>query len=354
MAVREGYRNPIPTTDIIIEYSSGGKEGIVLITRKNPPVGLAIPGGFAEIGISLEENAMKEAREETGLEVILETPEKPLCVHSNPERDPRFHILSVAYVAKGHGGLKGGDDAADARLYSIDEVKQLIKEEGLVFDHGRILMKYLEHRGIALYDRLGTIGVIGRFKPLHLGGSALLESLCSTSEHVIIGVGSANMHDVRNPFTAEESKGMIEAYLSPRFSNYEVIMVDQFGHLPEYSDGKRWTEEVLKKYGKLDAFATGNSYVRELLEPYYKVLESYLLVPPEKRIRLSGTQVRVEMARGEGWRATVPEEVMNYIDQNKLAERFRMEYGLQTLSQLVSYHSPCTLKEERAAVRGRS
>ena len=145
------FRNPIPTTDIIIEYSNGEKEGIVLITRKNPPYGIAIPGGFAEYGISLEENAVKEAREETGLEIILESPERPLCVHSSPERDPRKHILSIAYVARGYGRLMAGDDAASARLYSIDEVVELVKNDALAFDHGRILEKYFAHRGV-LYD----------------------------------------------------------------------------------------------------------------------------------------------------------------------------------------------------------
>lgn len=147
-----GYRNPIPTTDIIIEYTDGKKSGIVLITRKNPPYGIAIPGGFAEWGLSLEENAAKEAMEETGLEIMLESPEKPLCVHSHPSRDPRSHILSVTYVAKGTGKLNAGDDAASARLYSIDEVVDLIRRNALAFDHGKALRKYLEHRGIG-YDR---------------------------------------------------------------------------------------------------------------------------------------------------------------------------------------------------------
>ncbi len=141
------YRNPIPTTDIIIEYKDGQKDGIVLITRKNPPYGLAIPGGFAEYGISFEENAVKEAKEETGLDVILESPEQPFCVHSNPERDPREHIISVAYIAKGYGRIKGGDDALNARLYSHDEVAELIKRDKLAFDHARILEKYLRIRG---------------------------------------------------------------------------------------------------------------------------------------------------------------------------------------------------------------
>lgn len=143
-----GYRNPIPTTDIIIEYTDGKKSGIVLITRKNPPYGIAIPGGFAEWGLSLEENAAKEAMEETGLEIMLESPEKPLCVHSSPGRDPRSHIMSVTYVARGIGRLHAGDDAASAKLYSIDEVVDLIRRNALAFDHGKALRKYLEHRGI--------------------------------------------------------------------------------------------------------------------------------------------------------------------------------------------------------------
>src|SRR3989339_1687096 len=108
------HRNPFPATDIIIEYNDGLKEGIVLIARRNPPYGLALPGGFAEWGLSLEENAIKEAKEETGLEVILESPTKPLCVRSDPSRDPRSHIISITYVGKGYGELLAGDDAKDA------------------------------------------------------------------------------------------------------------------------------------------------------------------------------------------------------------------------------------------------
>jgi len=146
---RQGYRNPIPTTDVIIEYRNGAKEGIVLITRKNPPHGIAIPGGFAELGLTLEDNVRKEAKEETGLDVVLESPEKPLTVHSHPERDPRYHMITTVYVGRGYGRLQAGDDAADARLYTIDEVRRLVENNGLAFDHARILQKYLEYRGLA-------------------------------------------------------------------------------------------------------------------------------------------------------------------------------------------------------------
>ncbi len=143
---RDGYRNPIPTVDIIIEYTDGTKEGIIIIERKNPPYGLAIPGGFAEYGLSLEENAVKEAREETGLEVVLQNPERPLCVHSRPDRDPRAHMISNTYIAQGRGNLQAGDDAKAAHLYTLEEVAQLIEQHKLVFDHGRILQKYLDQK----------------------------------------------------------------------------------------------------------------------------------------------------------------------------------------------------------------
>ncbi|MBR9691775.1 NUDIX hydrolase [Candidatus Woesearchaeota archaeon] len=136
------YRNPIPTTDIIIEY----QKGVVLIERKNPPYGLAIPGGFAEWGISLEDNARKEAKEETNLEVILENPDTPF-VFSDPDRDSRDHMISVTYIAKGYGELKAGDDAKDAKVYTINEIIRLVENNQLAFDHADILRKYLKFRG---------------------------------------------------------------------------------------------------------------------------------------------------------------------------------------------------------------
>ncbi len=141
------HRNPIPTTDIIIEYQHQGQLGIILIERKNPPLGLALPGGFAEYNISLEDNARKEAREETNLEVILENEEQPLCVHSDPQRDPRGHMISVTYIAKGYGKLQAGDDAKQAYHYTIPKLKQLLGTGVIVFDHEKAIKKYLKHRG---------------------------------------------------------------------------------------------------------------------------------------------------------------------------------------------------------------
>jgi ADP-ribose pyrophosphatase YjhB (NUDIX family) len=142
------YSGPMLTTDIVIEHENCEKEGIVLITRKNFPRGIALPGGFAEKGITLEENAIKEAKEETNLNVVLETPERPLCVHSHPDRDPRAHIATVVYVAQGYGTLRSGDDAKTAGLYTVDEVKSLLgRNEFAFYDHERIIQKYLRYRG---------------------------------------------------------------------------------------------------------------------------------------------------------------------------------------------------------------
>jgi len=129
------FRNPFPTVDVIIEYE--GK--IVLIERKNPPYGYALPGGFVDYGETLEECAKREAKEETGLEI--EDLELLSC-YSDPKRDPRFHTITTVFVAKGKGTLKAGDDAKRAFLVPIDQIPW----DKLCFDHGKILKDYLKRR----------------------------------------------------------------------------------------------------------------------------------------------------------------------------------------------------------------
>lgn len=140
------YRNPIPTTDIFIEYDNGRKKGIVLIKRKNPPRGYALPGGFAEYGITLEDNARKEAKEETNLEVEIQNPGKPL-VFSNPKRDPRGHMVTNVYLAEGRGELKAGDDAKDAGIYTIKEILHMLGMNQFAFDHEQIIVECLKQKG---------------------------------------------------------------------------------------------------------------------------------------------------------------------------------------------------------------
>ncbi len=127
------YRNPLLTVDIIIEMPG---QGIVLIERKNPPFGWAIPGGFVDYGESLEAAAIREAREETGMDLVNL---KQFHAYSDPQRDPRGHTVSVVFTALGNGVPKAGDDAKNLQIFSLDRLP-----ENLVFDHALILSHYSE------------------------------------------------------------------------------------------------------------------------------------------------------------------------------------------------------------------
>ncbi len=129
------YRNPLLTVDIIIEMP---EERIVLIERQNPPLGWAIPGGFVDYGESLEAAAIREAREETGMDLV---DLRQFHAYSDPRRDPRGHTVSVVFTALGKGLPKAGDDAKNLSLFSWDSLP-----ENLAFDHSLILSQYLQSR----------------------------------------------------------------------------------------------------------------------------------------------------------------------------------------------------------------
>ncbi len=132
----EIYQNPLPTVDIIIEVES---EGIVLIKRKNPPYGWALPGGFVDYGESLETAAVREAKEETNLEITLE---KQFHTYSDPKRDPRHHSLSTVYIARAKGQPKAMDDAIEIGVFNESNLP-----EEMAFDHRTILNDYFKQRG---------------------------------------------------------------------------------------------------------------------------------------------------------------------------------------------------------------
>jgi 8-oxo-dGTP diphosphatase len=133
--VAKEYRNPLPTVDIIIEHSGG----VVLVRRRNEPPGWALPGGFVDYGESLEAAAVREAREETGLDVRLI---RQMHTYSDPGRDPRHHTITTVYVAEPAGGtLEGGDDAAEARAFGRESLP-----EDIAFDHRDILEDYYTGR----------------------------------------------------------------------------------------------------------------------------------------------------------------------------------------------------------------
>ncbi|HRP70573.1 MAG TPA: NUDIX hydrolase, partial [Turneriella sp.] len=125
------YKNPVPTVDIIIEIQSG----IVLIERKNPPYGWAIPGGFVDYGECLEDAARREAKEETSLVVTLKN---LLYVYSNPERDPRQHTVSTVFIATAKGTPIAADDAKTLKVFPLNKIPK-----DMAFDHAQILKDYI-------------------------------------------------------------------------------------------------------------------------------------------------------------------------------------------------------------------
>jgi nicotinamide-nucleotide adenylyltransferase len=169
------------------------------------------------------------------------------------------------------------------------------------------------------------IGMIARWKPVHLGHSPVLRALCDRADQALIGIGSVNRYDYRNPFTADETEEMIRLALGRR-ANYRIVRVN------DLEDGPRWRATVVGLFGSLDLFATDNDYVRRLLADDYRVVRPVELIDSGERVPIDGKRVRYAMARGEDWRALVPPEVAEYIARRGLAERFRREFGLRTLA----------------------
>lgn len=130
------YRNPFPTADVVIYHP---EYGIVLVERGHDPLGMALPGGFIEEGETVEQAAVREMKEETGLEVELLG---ILGVYSAPDRDPRFHTMTVTFVGKpaDPSAVQGGDDAATATFYPLDKLPQ-----PLCFDHARAVEHFREY-----------------------------------------------------------------------------------------------------------------------------------------------------------------------------------------------------------------
>ena len=149
MTNKQEYQSPKLTVDIIIQLDEEdhGRSPdlidptIVLIERRNAPLGHALPGGFVDYGEPAWRAAIREAKEETGIDIELV---ELLGVYSNPKRDARVHVVSLVYIAKGYDSPTAGDDAKDASMVSLSDARQL----PLVFDHGLILSdfaQYLQH-----------------------------------------------------------------------------------------------------------------------------------------------------------------------------------------------------------------
>jgi ADP-ribose pyrophosphatase YjhB (NUDIX family) len=147
MKTESDYRNPIPTVDIIIEIDNR----IILINRRNPPPGWALPGGFVDYGESVEAAALREAREETSLDVTLK---EQFHVYSDPDRDPRQHTMTTVFIAEAEGRPRAQDDAKQLELFT----KETLPPE-LAFDHRQILTDYYRYKeGIPRTDIFSPSG----------------------------------------------------------------------------------------------------------------------------------------------------------------------------------------------------
>lgn len=127
-------KTPLLAVDIIITLRDLPQRPLVLIERRYPPQGWALPGGFVDVGETLEAAAVREAREETALAVELRA---LLGCYSDPRRDPRGHTVSAVYVAEASGEPRAQDDARHVALFSLDALP-----EALAFDHAQILQDF--------------------------------------------------------------------------------------------------------------------------------------------------------------------------------------------------------------------
>ncbi|MFA5117645.1 MAG: NUDIX hydrolase [Candidatus Omnitrophota bacterium] len=130
-------KSPFVTVDAIIEL----KEGIVIIKRSNPPFGWALPGGFVDYGESLEKAAVREAKEETGLDLF---DVKQFHTYSDPGRDPRFHTIGTVFTARASGVPRAGDDAAAVKVVPLRKINAL----SFAFDHKKIILDYIRSKKI--------------------------------------------------------------------------------------------------------------------------------------------------------------------------------------------------------------
>ncbi|GAB4541350.1 MAG: NUDIX hydrolase [Thermodesulfovibrionia bacterium] len=127
-------RGPYLTVDAIIEIDGG----IILVKRKNPPYGWAIPGGFVDYGETLEEAVIREAKEETGLDIEII---RQFHTYSDPKRDPRHHTVSTIFIARAVGIPMAGDDAKEVRIFKRERLP-----DDIAFDHRQILEDYFNNR----------------------------------------------------------------------------------------------------------------------------------------------------------------------------------------------------------------
>lgn len=129
---------PLLAADTLIELIDLPGRPFVLIERANPPYGWAVPGGFVDVGETMESAAVREAKEEISLDIRLTV---LLGLYSNPKRDPRNHTVTACYVAEAHGMPVAADDAKNCGIFTFDNLPA-----ELAFDHAMVLDDYRNYR----------------------------------------------------------------------------------------------------------------------------------------------------------------------------------------------------------------
>lgn len=191
--------------------------------------------------------------------------------------------------------------------------------------HSQVRAATMSSQIIPSDNHFARVGMVARWRPVHRGHTPILHALCRQADEALIGIGSANRYNFRNPFTLEETIDMLRLALSDR-RNYRLIAV------PDLDDGPRWRKMIIELFGPLDLFVTDNPYVARLMAADYRVIRPVELISDEEKIAIDGTMVRRAMARGDAWQELVPPEVAAYLSARHLDERFRREFGLQTLA----------------------
>lgn len=278
------YQNPLPTVDIIIEKEGG----IVLIRRKNPPYGWALPGGFVDYGESLEEAAIREAKEEMNLDIRAL---KQFHAYSNPKRDPRGHTISTVFIGKGEGELKASDDANEVKVFKREEIPS-----ELAFDHKKILEEYFKVSQknffgspsndfrIALYP--------GSFDPITNGHLDIIKRSLSLFDKIIIAVNDNPLKDFL--FTTKERVKMIKEVLN----TFPKIEVESFqGLLVHYAErkGARFIIRGLRAVSDFE-YEFQMDLMNRKLNPE---IETVYLMTDQKYSYLSSSVVK-EIARLDG------------------------------------------------------
>ncbi len=169
------------------------------------------------------------------------------------------------------------------------------------------------------------VAILGRWQPLHLGHQAALHALCERFPHVLVGVGSANMIDYRNPFSLDETRDMLRLGLEG-YHNYELIPI------PDTRDEEAWCAYVESAFAQTSCLISANPYVRALLSGRFELHHPVEFIPHEKQIPVSGTMVRKKLAQGEGWEAMLPPEIVDFLREKELDRRFREKFGLDILA----------------------